>query len=203
MDHKHIERHYRLKNLKRASQIFVLGAVLLLVSGLAASRLVRDKSEDFKPSSVTNDGSRVENFTYSAPGSHRWDLQAATAQITDSLDSVKLTSPRVIYYGGFGGTIYLTAQTGDLDKKTGFVNAKGAVKINYKDFEFTSSNVNYSEGSLQAATSAPVSLSGDNLKLTGKGLKLSVEKEEIQIEQEIKASLFNVKLIDPGRKLPM
>ena len=97
----------------------------------------------------------------------------------------------------------MTAQTGDLDKKTGFVNAKGAVKINYKDFEFTSSNVNYSEGSLQAATSDPVSLNGDNLKLTGKGLKLSVEKEEVQIEQEIKASLFNVKLIDPGRKLPM
>lgn len=140
---------------------------------------------------------------FSAPGSHRWDLQASTAEITDNLDSVKLTAPRVIYYGGFGGTIYLTAQTGDLDKKTGFVNAKGAVKINYKDFEFTSSNVNYSEGSLQAATSDPVSLNGDNLKLTGKGLKLSVEKEEVQIEQEIKASLFNVKLIDPGRKLPM
>jgi len=203
MDHKHIERHFRLKNLKRASQILVLGALILLVSGLAASRLVRDKTNDFLTSSVSGDGSRIENFTFSAPGSHRWDLQAESAQVADTLDNVKLTLPKVVYYGGLGGVIYLAAESGKLDKKTGFVSAKGGVKIRYKDFEFASNDVNYSEGSLQAATSSPVSLNGGNLKLTGKGLKLSVEKEEILIEHEVRASLFNVKWIGPGRKLPM
>jgi len=203
MDHKHIERHYRLKNLKRASQIFVLGALILLVSGLAASRFVRQHQGDFQTSEVSGNGSNIENFTYSATGSHRWDLQAASAQVSDTLDSVKLTLPKVIYQGGFGGTIYLAAQSGNLDKKTGFVSAKGTVKISYKDFEFISRDVDYSDGSLEAATTAPVSLTGGDLKLTGKGLKLSVEKEEVLIEQEVKASLFNVKLIEPGRKLPM
>jgi len=203
MDHKHIERHYRLKNLKRASQIFVLGALILLVSGLAASRFVRQNQGDFQTSEVSGNGSNIENFTYSATGSHRWDLQAASAQVSDTLDSVKLTLPKVIYQGGFGGTIYLAAQSGNLDKKTGFVSAKGTVKISYKDFEFISRDVDYSDGSLEAATTAPVSLTGGDLKLTGKGLKLSVEKEEVLIEQEVKASLFNVKLIEPGRKLPM
>jgi LPS export ABC transporter protein LptC len=203
MDHKHIERHYRLKNLKRASQIFVLGALILLVSGLAASRFVRQHQGDFQTSEVSGNGSNIENFTYSATGSHRWDLQAASAQVSDTLDSVKLTLPKVIYQGGFGGTIYLAAQSGNLDKKTGFVSAKGTVKISYKDFEFISRDVDYSDGSLEAATTAPVSLTGSDLKLTGKGLKLSVEKEEVLIEQEVKASLFNVKLIEPGRKLPM
>ncbi len=203
MDHKHIERHYRLKNLKRASQIVVLGALILLVSGLAASRFVRQHQGDFQTSEVSGNGSNIENFTYSATGSHRWDLQAASAQVSDTLDSVKLTLPKVIYQGGFGGTIYLAAQSGNLDKKTGFVSAKGTVKISYKDFEFISRDVDYSDGSLEAATTAPVSLTGDDLKLTGKGLKLSVEKEEVLIEQEVKASLFNVKLIEPGRKLPM
>ncbi len=203
MDHKHIERHYRLKNLKRASQIFVLGALILLVSGLAASRFVRQHQGDFQTSEVSVNGSNIENFTYSATGTHRWDLQAANAQVSDTLDSVKLTLPKVIYQGGFGGTIYLAAQSGNLDKKTGFVSAKGTVKISYKDFEFISRDVDYSDGSLEAATTAPVSLTGGDLKLTGKGLKLSVEKEEVLIEQEVKASLFNVKLIEPGRKLPM
>jgi LPS export ABC transporter protein LptC len=203
MDHKHIERHYRLKNLKRASQIFVLGALILLVSGLAASRFVRQHQGDFQTSEVSGNGSNIENFTYSATGSHRWDLQAANAQVSDTLDSVKLTLPKVIYQGGLGGTIYLAAQSGNLDKKTGFVSAKGTVKISYKDFEFISRDVDYSDGSLEAATKAPVSLIGSDLKLTGKGLKLSVEKEEVLIEQEVKASLFNVKLIEPGRKLPM
>ena len=203
MDHKHIERHYRLKNLKRASQIVVLGALILLVSGLAASRFVRQHQGDFQTSEVSGNGSNIENFTYSATGTHRWDLQAANAQVSDTLDSVKLTLPKVIYQGGFGGTIYLAAQSGNLDKKTGFVSAKGTVKISYKDFEFISRDVDYSDGSLEAATTAPVSLTGDDLKLTGKGLKLSVEKEEVLIEQEVKASLFNVKLIEPGRKLPM
>jgi LPS export ABC transporter protein LptC len=203
MDHKHIERHYRLKNLKRASQIVVLGALILLVCGLAASRFVRQHQDDFQTSEVSVNGSNIENFTYSATGSHRWDLQAANARVSDTLDSVKLTLPKVIYQGGFGGTIHLAAQSGNLDKKTGFVSAKGTVKISYKDFEFISRDVDYSDGSLEAATTAHVSLTGDDLKLTGKGLKLSVEKEEVLIEQEVKASLFNVKLIEPGRKLPM
>ena len=203
MDHKHIERHYRLKNLKRASQIFVFGALILLVSGLAASRFVRQNPGDFQTSEVSANGSNIENFTYSATGTHRWDLQAANAQVSDTLDSVKLTLPKVIYQGGLWGTIYLAAQSGNLDKKTGFVSAKGTVKISYKDFEFISRDVDYSDGSLEAATTAPVSLTGGDLKLTGKGLKLSVEKEEVLIEQEVKASLFNVKLIEPGRKLPM
>jgi LPS export ABC transporter protein LptC len=203
MDHKHIERHFRLKNLKRASQIFILGASILLVSGLAASRFVRQNQGDFKTSEVSGNGSNIENFTYSSSGTHRWDLQAVNAQVSDALDSVKLTLPKVTYHGGFGSTIYLAAQSGNLDKKTGFVSAKGTVKISYKDFEFISRDVDYSEGSLEAATTAPVSLTGSDLKLTGKGLKLSVEKEEVLIEQEIKASLFNVKLIEPGRRLPM
>ena len=203
MDHKHIERYYRLRNLKRASQIMVLAAILMLVSGLAASRLILKKTDDFGASEVSSNGSRISNFTFSSSGFPRWDLQATSAQISDNMDKVKLKLPKVVYYGGLGGAIYLVAESGNLDKKRGFVSAKGAVKIRYKDFEFASSDVDYSEGSLNAATSSPVSLNGGNLKLTGKGLKLSVEKEEIHIEHEVRASLFNVKWVGPGRKLPM
>ncbi|MGC8602086.1 MAG: LPS export ABC transporter periplasmic protein LptC [Desulfomonilaceae bacterium] len=203
MDHKHIERYYRLKNLKRASQILVLAALLMLVSGLAASRLVLNRTDDFGVSQVSKNGSSIDNFTFSVPGFPHWDLQAASAQISDTLDNVKLTLPKVVYYGGLGGAIYLAAESGNLDKKTGFVSVKGDVKIRYKNFEFASNNVDYSEGSLQASTSSPVSLNGGDLKLTGKGLKLSVEKEEILIEHEVRASLFNVKWVGPGRKLPM
>lgn len=203
MDHRHIERHYRLKNVKLVSQVIVLGALILLVSGLATSRFVRENLEDFQASKVPGNGSTIENFTYSAMGAHRWDLQANNAQVADTLDSVILTLPKVMYHGGLGGMIYLAAQSGNLDKKTGFISAKGNVRITYKDFEFLSSDVNYSEGSLEATTAAPVSLTGGDLKLTGKGLKLSVENEEILIEHEVKASLFNVKLIEYGRKLPM
>ncbi|MGC8657817.1 MAG: LPS export ABC transporter periplasmic protein LptC [Desulfomonilaceae bacterium] len=199
MDHKHIERYYRLRNLKRVSQILVLVTVLMLVSGLAVSRLILKNNDDFRASHVSSNGSRIDNFTFSSPGFPRWDLQATSAQVSDNMDKVKLSLPQVVYYGGLGGAIYLVAESGKLDKKRGLVSANGAVKIRYKDFEFASSNVDYSEGSLNAVTSAPVSLKGGNLKLTGKGLKLSVEKEEILIEHEVRASLFNVKWVAPGR----
>ena len=203
MDHRHIERYYRLKNLKWASQIMVLAALLTLISGFAASRLIFKKADNFVVSKVSKAGSRIDNFTFSSSSFPRWDLQATSAHISDKMDKVKLKLPRVVYYGGLGGAIYLAAESGKLDKSTGFVSAKGEVRIKYKDFEFASSNVDYSEGALQVATSSPVSLNGTNLKLTGKGLKLSVEKEEILIEHEVRASLFNVKWVDPGRKLPM
>lgn len=203
MNHKEIERWYRLKNLRKAIQALVLISVIALVSGLAVSRYTDDGKNEFKSSIVSDSGVKVEKFTYSSVGADQWDLDAASASVTDKMDHVELELPRIVYYGGSGGKIHLSAQTGNLDKKDGRVEARGTVSIKYKDFKFISDNVIYSKGLLEAYASDSILMEGDDLKLTGKGLKLSVDKEEIVIEQDVKASLFNVKWAEPGKKLPM
>ena len=150
MNHKEIERWYRLQNLRKAVQVLILASVIALVCGLALSKYTNDGKNEFKASNVSDPGIKVEKFTYSSVGADQWDLEAQSASVSEKMDSVELKSPKVVYYGGDGGKIYMNAQVGKLEKKDGKVEAKGAVSIKYKDFRFLTENVKYSQGLLEA-----------------------------------------------------
>ncbi len=203
MNHKEIERWHRLRNIKRASQLLVVVALVLVACGYLVSRVVRPSTDMPDAPGPADGGVRIDNFSYSSPGAHPWELQAATAMVSDSLDRVVLKGPRVIYQGGAGGKIFLTAKSGRLDRKTRNVSAQGDVTIEYDDFLFSTGEIDYSHEKLLAETSAPVSLESGDLRLTGKGLKVSVEREEVVIEDDVRARLFNVKWVEPNGRLPM
>ncbi len=104
MNHKELERWYRLRNIKRASQFMILLCSALVVSGYAASVYFRPNPSQF-PSPIPSDaGIRIENFSYSAPGPRPWELHAPSAVVSESLNEVTLQQPQVIYHGGEGGS---------------------------------------------------------------------------------------------------
>jgi LPS export ABC transporter protein LptC len=201
MNHKEIERWYRLKKLQRVSQIVIISAVLFTIVGIAVSKYVKMPVEQFS-GALENAGMRIENFSYSSPGVHPWELKAVSANVAESLDSVNLTAPRVLYKGGKGGEILLTAESGKLDKNSHKVSAQGDVKVSYNDLAFSTAQIDYSDDKKLAETSSDVSLDGGDLQVTGKGLKVSIESEEIVIENDVKASIANVRIFGK-HKMPL
>ncbi len=203
MNHKEIERWHRLRNLKRASQLLVVIAVVFIVCVYAVFYAVRPVPDPVEPPGPTNGGMRIDNFSYSSPGAHPWELQASTAMVSESLDRVELNGPKVVYHGGAGGRILVAAKSGKLDRKSRNISAQGDVTIEYENFLFSTGAIDYSDEKRVAETSSPVSLESGDLRLTGKGLKVSVEREEMVIEDDVKARLFNVKWVEPNGRLPM
>jgi LPS export ABC transporter protein LptC len=202
MNHKELERWYRLRNVKRASQFMIVLCSALVVSGYAISTWITPKTPPsaYIPSDA---GIRIENFSYSAPGPRPWELHAPSAEVSESLDEVTLHQPRVIYHGGEGGEISLSSQSGSLNRKTLSVTARGDVTLKYKDYVFRSDKMNYSHEKLSADTSTPVSFQAPDLSLTGKGMSVSLENEEIVIENDVKAKLFNLRWVESAGRLPM
>jgi len=203
MNHKEIERWYRLRNLKREYQFLVLFAMVHMVAAYAVSRYVKPNSEFVKFPLSGEKGITIENFSYSSPGAHPWELEASRAVASEALDRVTLVGPKVVYHGVTGTDIYLSAGAGTLDKKNSNVSMKDNVTIQFRGFLFRTDDIQYSHNIREAETSSPVSLEGDDLRLTGKGLKVLVEKEEIVVEDDVKARLYNIKWAEPGRKLPL
>ncbi|MBI4965892.1 MAG: LPS export ABC transporter periplasmic protein LptC [Desulfomonile tiedjei] len=203
MNHKEIERWYRLRNLKRLSQFLVLFAIVLLAAGYVASRLIVERPMFPKFPLTGGTGITIENFNYSSPGAHPWELAASRAVVSDSLNRVELTGPKVLYHGASGADIHLSAGAGTLDKKDNNVSMKDDVRIQFRGFLFKTDDIQYSHSAREAETASPVSLEGPDLHLTGKGLKVSVEKEEIVVEDDVQARLYNVKWVESGGKLPM
>jgi len=202
MNHKEIERWYRLRNAKKAAQYLMVVCVALLVCGYAVSKVV---SRPHVPDSAAppEPGTRIEAFSYSSSGAHPFDLKATEAVATPSMDRVTMKSPEVVYRTKDGSKIVLKAETGELDRRTNNFAAKGNVTIEYNGALFSADEVYYSHDSLVVHTDSPVSIETPDLVLNGTGLKLWIEKEEAKIERDVKAQLFNVKWLEPGGRLPI
>jgi LPS export ABC transporter protein LptC len=204
MNHKEIERWYRLRNIKVAAQGLIVASIILVVVVYVASRFWPTEPEVPWPAPPDHKGIRTENFSYSSPGVHPWELRADVAEVSEGLDEVKLVRPTVVYKGGRGGEIVLNSQSGKLDRKTQTFSAQGQVTIRYRDFVFATEEIEYSHEELRARASSTVSLqSGQDLIVTGKGLKVSVEQEEMIIEEDVKATLFNVQWVNARGRMPM
>jgi LPS export ABC transporter protein LptC len=204
MNHKELERWYRLRNIKRASQLMIVLCSVLAVSGYVVSAwLIRPDQSELAPSIPSDAGIRIENFSYSVPGARPWELHAPSATVSESLDEVTLQQPNVVYHGGDGGKIMLASQTGSLHKKTLSVVARGEVTLTYKDYIFRSDEMNYSHEKLSASTSSSVFFEAPDLSLTGTGMTMNLENEEIVIENDVKARLFNLKWVESKGRLPM
>lgn len=193
MNHKEMERWYRLKKIQTAAQVMVVLAVVLIIIGYAVSKFTREPAETFS-STTPGSGMLIENFAYSSPGIHNWELKAASAIVSDAFNNVDLTDPKVLYKGGKGGVISLTAENGKLDKNSKKVSAEGNVKVAYREFSFFTGQIDYFDDKKIAESPSDVSLDGGDLKVTGKGLKFSIDKEEVVIEHNVKASISNVEL---------
>jgi len=203
MNHKEIERWYRLRNMKTAAQFLVVMTGILLLVGFAASIALGPRTDNVTSEAGVGEGIRIENFSYSAIGINPWELKAISAVVSKSLDRVALDNPSVVYEGGKGEKIYLSAKSGELDKKSNNVSGKGDVSIRYKEFLFSTGSIDYRHEKREADTEAEVSLEGTDLSLTGKGMKFSLEREEVVIEQDVKARLYDVKWVEPGHRLPL
>jgi len=203
MNHVEIERWYRLRNIKKASQVIILVSVCSLLGGFAVSGYLKKSMQERGESPVGGSKMRIQNFVYSSPGTRPWELRAIDALIADSMDKIRLADPTVVYEGGKGGKIYLSAKTGELDKKNSSISGQGLVTIRYQDLKFTTATIDYSEEKMSAETSSPVSLEGGDLSLTGKGLKVSVQDEEIVVQSNVRARLYDVKWVGPGQRLPI
>jgi LPS export ABC transporter protein LptC len=203
MNHKEIERWHRLRNIKKAFQILVFVCAALLVSGVAASILFRPVAPPMDPPSQIKHGIEIVNFSYSSPGPQKWELHAPSALVSEALDAVELKEPKVVYHDRSGASVELISRIGTFDRKNLSVTASGDVTMRYRDYVFRSPEINYSHEKLRAETSSPVAFEGPDLKITGKGLTLSLDSEEIVIEEDVHAQLFNVNWVKPNGRLPM
>ncbi len=203
MNHKEIERWYRLQNLKKTAQILVAVSILVLAVGLIASRFLPSPSPSTNIVSEMDAGSRIGKFSFSVPGPHPFEVVANGAVVSKSLDKVVLEEPRVTYHPQDGEEVVLTAEIGELNRTTQSYSVKGNVDIKYGAFQVQATDMEYSHEKRLASTSSPFSMKGKDLIIKGTGLKLWMEKEEAHIERDVEAWLFNVKLFERKGNAPL
>ncbi len=205
MKYKELERWHRLNLIKKALQVLVVVAAVTCASVFLVNKLWAPPPVTIEPPPAPSkdDGITIRGFQYSSPGPSPWELKAESATVSEKLDRIVLIKPRIVYHGANGEPISLSADNGDLDRDKADYAVKGNVVVRFRAFVYETDSLVYSDKSRQARTSAPVSLKGPDILVTGTGLTVDVDREELVIEKDVKSTLSNVKWVGPGERLPL
>lgn len=188
MNHKEIERWYRLRNLKRAAQLLVLASVAMLIAGYAISRVLIERNPVTEDTPTSSDDLRVENFSYSHRGAYPVELKARVGVLPATLDKGKLSYLTVTVKSKEGKKLILTADEGEFYKKRELVTASGNVKVQYEDLVLTADKISYAMDQGKVWTDSAVTLTGRQFDLEGGRLALWVESEKFTLEDGVQVT---------------
>jgi LPS export ABC transporter protein LptC len=191
---REIERWYRLRNLRKAAQVFVIIAIVVMVAGYAVFRFIKPSQpvKDPDPKAINT----VQKPYYSFPGPHPFDVRAEEALVSESQDKIILKSPKITYHPNRGGNMVLTAKTGELNRTTQNYSVKGDVNLKSDNFRIEAGQLGYSRKKNLASTTSQITIKAKNMLLKGKQLKFWPDKKEAHIEQNVEATLFNINIFN-------
>ena len=150
----------------RASKIIkrlLLVVVLLGFAGVVATFVTYRKSFD-NPEKLgamlpenTQISMRAFEHTATRDGKTQWHLAAESASLTGKIELV-LKAPKVVFYRENGHKIYLTADTGILNKKTNNITMSGNVVARTDGYRFEADSAVYDHNRRFLNSKTPVKI---------------------------------------------
>ncbi|PLX86030.1 MAG: LPS export ABC transporter periplasmic protein LptC [Desulfuromonas sp.] len=129
------------------------------------------------------------SYTETRDGQRRWFLEADSAAYKAEEATARIENIRMTFYGHEElGDLALTALSGALNRETREVEVQGDVKVRSErgDAFFTES-LRYRESDRILRTDDPVRVVSQNLEVTGKGLRMSVQDRSFVLLSRVKA----------------
>lgn len=134
-------------------------------------------------------GQKLVDFTYTqnAQGNIQWQVKAAMARQDPQRNTTKLKQPHITYYqAGRFGTVKLKAQQGELVSDAKQMRVWGDVHITTSNgYEATTQRLLWNGTERTLSTKAPVSLTGPDMQLQGRGLTLHMPSGKVAVQRVV------------------
>lgn len=176
---------------------FILIAIAFFTVILVMVSLVRNTSppentkpmKNLPPQGVAMQLSNVHYEQIDQHGFKEWALDAQSAQVFESEKKVALKKLEVIFFSAEEKGFTLVADQGELytDSKDVIVSGN-VVTTTDQGFQIESDSLKYSSQDRTISTTDRVTLRGNNMVMKGKGMVIDVDKETLNLLEEVKAS---------------
>lgn len=177
----------------------LLGLVLVLSSSLVYVLLTRtDTKSSPTPSSeaeLTEGDAGIEHVTFrqSRDGSVKWEVRAERAEVFEAERSAQLDTVQVTLYGAKGPELTLHSETGTIDTETRdfeLANAREPIQVELEGgYTVFTNSLAWTEATGQLHTEAPVTIVGQGMVVSGRGLVGNLEDEEFQVRKDVHVKL--------------
>lgn len=176
---------------------FILIAIAFFTVILVMVSLVRNTSppentkpmENLPPQGVAMQLSNVHYEQIDQHGFKEWALDAQSAQVFEAEKKVALKKLEVIFFSAEEKGFTLVADRGEIytDSKDVIVSGN-VVTTTDQGFQIESDSLKYNSQDRTISTTDRVTLRGNNMVMKGKGMVIDVDKETLNLLEEVKAS---------------
>ncbi|HNY48992.1 MAG TPA: LPS export ABC transporter periplasmic protein LptC [Smithella sp.] len=163
----------------------VIIAGFIIQSGLHKQKIITKALQD----SVDL---KIKGFAFTEVGATKtkWEVQAETATYDKKQNLAVLEVVQIKLTTSDGKVFVMNADQGVIATDKKFIEIKGHVTlVSDNGYRFYTDYLNYRDAEKKIFTDAPITMENRNIKVTGKGLRLHVDKGEMNIPSAVKATI--------------
>lgn len=177
----------------------LLGLVLVLSSSLVYVLLTRQDTTapptPLSAADLTEGDAGIEHVTFrqSRDGSVQWEVRAERAEVFEAERSAQLDRVRVTLYGAQGPELTLHSETGTIDTETRdfeLTNTGEPLQVDLEGgYTVFTNRLAWTEATGELHTEDPVTIVGQGMTVSGRGLVGKLDAEEFQVQQDVHVKL--------------
>jgi LPS export ABC transporter protein LptC len=122
-------------------------------------------------------------------GIREWRLEAASATLMESTQSVSLTDPKVEFFMEDGDHVHLVADRGTISTQTSHMQVAGQVCATTSQYRFRTDALDYDPDSRQLRTDTPVTITGQAFTLKADTMVMNLKTNITRFEGGVEGTL--------------
>jgi LPS export ABC transporter protein LptC len=171
--------------------LLVLSAVLAV--SLVYLLVTRTESvpRSMTPGTLAQVDAGIDQFSFmqSKGGSVQWHVQAQRARMTEAEHQAILEDVHVTLYGQKGWELKLSGDEGSIDttkKNFTLLRRNGTIPVHLQSgYTIYTNHLNWEEERREVSTKDPVTIIGQGMEITGRGLVGKLDSEEFKILDDV------------------
>jgi len=124
--------------------------------------------------------------TATEDGRKTWSLEAASANYSDSAQSVTLEEVRVVFFREDGSEVTVQGHRGRLNTVTNDIEIAGDVVVQDADYTLNTEELAYDQARRRIRIPVPVTITGRSLELQADAMRVDLESETAHLEGSVK-----------------
>ncbi|MCE5212827.1 MAG: LPS export ABC transporter periplasmic protein LptC [Deltaproteobacteria bacterium] len=170
----------------------IVASIVLLIAVAAIIKINVNKPKNLLKELQNSVDLQIKGFVYTEVGENnaKYEVKAETATYDKKQNLAVLDKIQITLTTSEGKIYVIKADQGQMltDKKN--IEIKGHVVIHSEEgYVFTTDYLKYNDAEKKFYTDAPVAMEGKKMKITGKGLTLFMNKNELKIPSRVRATI--------------
>jgi LPS export ABC transporter protein LptC len=142
-------------------------------------------------------------YTETREGVKEWELEAASAQYFKEEGTVILDKVKATFFGKNQETYSLEGEKGRLNTQTKAIEVFDGVKLETSDgYQMVTGRLRYHAEKRELSTADPVEMSGPQGKISGTGMIVNLDQQQMKILNQVTTILASWKMPETERARP-